>query len=69
MTSGSSAKLIGDRYISLNDLYYAMMLPSGNDAASELAFYYGYWLDQANSFPNLIFSKFRKIDLRDKLKY
>ncbi len=45
------------------------MLPSGNDAAALLAFYYGYWLDKESTFPNLIFSKARKADLRDKIKY
>jgi D-alanyl-D-alanine carboxypeptidase len=46
-----------------------MMLPSGNDAASLLAFYYGYWLDKEGTFPNLVFRKSRKVDLKDKLKY
>lgn len=45
------------------------MLPSGNDAAALLAFYYGYWLDKESTFPNIIFSKARKVDLRDKIKY
>lgn len=46
-----------------------MMLPSGNDAAALLAFYYGHWLEKENMFPNLIFTKLRKIDLKDRLKY
>ena len=41
-----------------------MMLPSGNDAAALLGFYYGYWLDKEGTFPNLIFNKARKVDLR-----
>lgn len=45
------------------------MLPSGNDAAALLAFYYGYWLDKDCTFPNLIFTKARKVDLKDKIKY
>lgn len=46
-----------------------MMLPSGNDAAAILALYYGHWLEKETMFPNLIFTKVRKIDLKDKLKY
>jgi len=41
---GTSAELQADDYLSLMDLYYAMMLPSGNDAAYILASYYGCWL-------------------------
>lgn len=45
------------------------MLPSGNDSAALLAFYYGYWLDKNTTFANLIFTKARKVDLKDKVKY
>jgi serine-type D-Ala-D-Ala carboxypeptidase (penicillin-binding protein 5/6) len=45
-TQGTSADLSIGQYIKLRDLYYGLMLPSGNDAASNLAFYYGYWLDK-----------------------
>lgn len=69
LTSGTTADLRPDRLILLRDLYFAMMLPSGNDAAALLAFYYGYWLDKESTFPNLIFTKARKLDLRDKIKY
>lgn len=69
ITTGTTAELKRNKLISLNDVYYAMMLPSGNDAASLLAFYYGYWLDMENTFPNLIFSKVRKVDLKNKIKY
>lgn len=41
---GTSAKLLSNRFISLIDLYYGLMLPSGNDAAFLLACYYGNWL-------------------------
>lgn len=66
---GTTAGLINNRYISLKDLYFGMMLPSGNDAAALLAFYYGNWVEKETVFPNLIFTKERKIDLKDKLKY
>lgn len=42
--SGTSAKLKTGALVWLRDLYYAMMLPSGNDAAFLLACYYGFWL-------------------------
>ena len=45
------------------------MLPSGNDAASNLAFYYGYWLDKKESFPNFTWTKYKKEDLSNKLKH
>lgn len=50
---GSLANLSEDKYISLKDLYRGLMLPSGNDAAALLSFYYGYWVDQEQPFPNL----------------
>jgi D-alanyl-D-alanine carboxypeptidase (penicillin-binding protein 5/6) len=46
LSTGSTANLAVDRYILLEDLYYALMLPSGNDAAALLGFYYGCWLDK-----------------------
>lgn len=57
INKGTSANLLKNRYISLRDLYYGMMLPSGNDAAAILAFYYGHWLEKETMFPNLIFTK------------
>lgn len=39
-----------------------MMLPSGNDAAALLAYYYGCWLDKSWTFPKMIFTKYKKID-------
>lgn len=41
---GTLAKLKVNKYIKLSDLFYGLMLPSGNDAALVLAYYYGYWL-------------------------
>ncbi len=38
---GTSANLKQSDMISLNDLLYGMMLPSGNDAAESLAEYFG----------------------------
>lgn len=69
LNTGTSADLRQNKFILLRDVYYGMMLPSGNDAASLLAFYYGYWLDKEGTFPNLIFSKSRKVDLKVKIKY
>ncbi len=45
------------------------MLPSGNDAASLLAYYYGVWLDKGSTLPNMIFTKFKKIDFEDRQKH
>ena len=45
--SGTMAYLIPGQYIRVTDLYYGLMLPSGNDAASILASYYGSWLARA----------------------
>lgn len=41
---GTSAKLSENSWIKLNDLFYALMLPSGNDAAIVLAENMGYLL-------------------------
>lgn len=35
--SGTTANLKANVYISITDLFYGMMLPSGNDAAQTLA--------------------------------
>lgn len=39
--SGTSANLVQDSWMSLNDLVYGLMLPSGNDAAWLLAEIFG----------------------------
>lgn len=38
---GTSAELIIDDLITVEELLYAMLLPSGNDAAQSLALYFG----------------------------
>jgi len=38
--NGTSAQLIHRDILSVNQLFYAMMLPSGNDAAYALAEYF-----------------------------
>jgi serine-type D-Ala-D-Ala carboxypeptidase (penicillin-binding protein 5/6) len=38
---GTSAKLISEDSLYLDDLFYALMLPSGNDAAYALAHHFG----------------------------
>ena len=42
--NGTSAKLKENTWITLKDLFYALMLPSGNDAAIVLAENMGYIL-------------------------
>jgi D-alanyl-D-alanine carboxypeptidase len=46
LNAGTTADLLPGKFILLKDLYYGLMLPSGNDAAALLAFYYGNWLDK-----------------------
>lgn len=50
LVTGTMANLLPSYYISLFDLYYGLMLPSGNDAACCLAFYYGCWLVTKKTF-------------------
>ena len=45
--SGTLANIIPHQYLSLKDLYYGLMLPSGNDAACVLAYYYGSWMTRS----------------------
>jgi len=42
------------------DLYYALMLPSGNDAACVLACYYGCWLVGNSKGSNIPYRAIRK---------
>jgi len=42
--SGTKAYLLSQSWINLNDLFYALMLPSGNDAAIVIAEYLGAFL-------------------------
>ncbi|EGR31018.1 hypothetical protein IMG5_119300 [Ichthyophthirius multifiliis] len=44
LIGGTSACLQENDYLSIKDLYYGLMLPSGNDAAITLANYFGYLL-------------------------
>lgn len=66
--SGTLANLLPNEYISVMDLYYGMMLPSGNDAAYVLACYYGSWII-ANKNPIGVFKTCRKENLGEKIKY
>lgn len=50
--SGTQAGLAIGKYLRIEDLYYAMMLPSGNDAALNLAYYYGYFMGKKDRFPD-----------------
>lgn len=38
---GTTAGLLADDMLSVEQLFYGMMLPSGNDAAQTLALYFG----------------------------
>jgi D-alanyl-D-alanine carboxypeptidase len=49
--AGTLARLAPEQFIRLRDLYYGLMLPSGNDAACILASYYGFWLMREASPP------------------
>jgi serine-type D-Ala-D-Ala carboxypeptidase (penicillin-binding protein 5/6) len=51
---GTLARLKAEKFVKLNDLYYGLMLPSGNDAAMVLAIYYGNWLMANSMFPSYI---------------
>ena len=45
------------------------MLPSGNDAALVLAYYYGYWIGKNDKFKNHQWNKLQKFMLEGKRKY
>ena len=62
------ANLKPNHYISILDLYYALMLPSGNDAACVLAFYYGGWLVTKKTFLGHQKST-KKEAIGDRMKY
>jgi len=49
---GTSACLRNAEYIRLTDLYYALMLPSGNDAACTIANFFGYLDLRKNTSPS-----------------
>lgn len=54
-TDGSSAGLVAGEVVTVKDLLYGMMLPSGNDAANALAYYWGNrsidrFVEQLNTF-------------------
>jgi len=53
---GTSACLRNAEYIRLTDLFYALMLPSGNDAACTLANFFGYLDLRRNTSPSAFFS-------------
>lgn len=66
--TGTLANLIPNQYMSIMDLYYGLMLPSGNDAACVLAFYYGGWLVTKKNFLGHQKST-KKESFGDKMKY
>lgn len=66
---GTLAHLEVGEYLILEDLYYGLMLPSGNDAALLLAYYYGYWMGRADRFPNYEWKKSKKFSIEGKKKF
>ena len=66
---GTSANLCVGKFLKLQDLYYGLMLPSGNDAALVLAYYYGYWLGKKDKFPSFHWKKVFTFSLEGKTKY
>jgi D-alanyl-D-alanine carboxypeptidase len=66
--TGTLANLMPNQFISVLDLYYALMLPSGNDAACVLAFYYGGWLVTKKTFLGHQ-KNTKKEGLAEKMKY
>ena len=68
---GTLANLLPGKHLTITDLYYGLMLPSGNDAGLMLAIYYGNWLSTNNYFPNYVWncSNRKKISLAERRKY
>mmetsp|Transcript_28714 Transcript_28714/g.43364 ORF Transcript_28714/g.43364 Transcript_28714/m.43364 type:complete len:147 (+) Transcript_28714:1294-1734(+) len=46
LLEGTSARLLAKDKLSINELLYGMMLPSGNDAAQSLAIFFGNYMLQ-----------------------
>lgn len=44
-------------------------MPSGNDAALVLAYYYGYWLERTDKFPSFQWKKVASFTLKGRQKY
>ena len=68
VVTGTLANLLPNEFISILDLYYGMMLPSGNDAACVLAFYYGSWLVTKKSYQGFPKSN-KKENIGDRMKH
>ena len=64
---GTSARLKEGDQVLLKDLFYGMMLPSGNDAALTLAEYYGNQLKQAYLYGSFN-KKLLKSDTDERIK-
>ena len=54
---GTSARLKANSYISVLNLLYGLMLPSGNDAAITLAMIFGQYIMISKTLSNKFFSK------------
>lgn len=66
---GTQAELPLGKYLKLEDLYYGLMLPSGNDAALNLAYYYGYWMGMKERFRDYEWRGDKNVSLEGKRKY
>ena len=62
---GTSACLRNGEYVRLTDLYYALMLPSGNDAACTLANFFGYLDLRKTTSPSGLCSETENIEYID----
>lgn len=60
---GTSACLRNAEYILLQDLYYALMLPSGNDAACTIASFFGYLESRKGTNPSAFFCEQETIEM------
>lgn len=67
--NGTQSGLIIGKWITIDQVYYALMLPSGNDAALNLAYYYGYLLGRKESFKDYEWKTEKSVSLEGKKKY
>lgn len=67
--SGTQSGLLVGKWITLDQVYYALMLPSGNDAALNLAYYYGYLLGRKEGFKDHEWKNEKNFSLEGKKKY
>ena len=59
---GTSAELLAGDRLSVSELLYAMMLPSGNDAAQSIAIYFGNYINLVNGGSSTSINANLKVD-------